>query len=157
MTREPAVPPQQFGDVRRGTQLVPFWNAVGINLYLSGHDYVTEADLLAGLFEIVGSILIKILADDGRDVAAARLTIMDIVAFAPYGGPLRGALTPGGRRVIQAASEEAQARRDAQRPEYVLLALLREGTSEVKGMLAAFGIDRERVLRELPPLPPSTE
>jgi ATP-dependent Clp protease ATP-binding subunit ClpA len=142
------VPPEE-SDARLGTRLIPFWNAVGISLYLSGHEYVTEADLLAGLFEIEGSVLLKILADDGRDVAAARLTIMDIVAFAPYGGPLRGALTPGGRRVIQAASEEAHARGDAQRPEYVLLGLLREGTSEVKGMLAAFGIDRERVLREL--------
>jgi ATP-dependent Clp protease ATP-binding subunit ClpA len=146
------VAPEEFDEIRLGTRLIPFWNAVGINLYLSRHDYVTEADLLAGLFEIEGSVLIRILAEDGRDVAAARLTIMDIVSFAPYGGPLRGALTPGGRRVIQAASEEARARRDAQRPEYVLLALLREGTSEVQGMLAAFGIDRERVLRELPPL-----
>lgn len=148
--RERGVPPDNLDEGRRGTELIPFWNAVGINLYLSGHEYVTEADLLAGLFEIEGSCLIKILADDGRDVAAARLTIMDIVAFAPDGGALRGALTPGGRRVIQAASEEARLRRDSQRPEYVLLALLSEGTSEVKGMLAAFGIDRERVLRELP-------
>lgn len=145
------MPGDEADVARRGTRLIPFWNAVGINLYLSRHEYVTEADLLAGLFEIEGSVLIRILADDGRDVAAARLTIMDIVAFAPNGGPLRGALTPGGRRVIEAAGQEARARRDAQRPEYVLLGLLREGTSEVKGMLAAFGIDRERVLRELPP------
>jgi ATP-dependent Clp protease ATP-binding subunit ClpA len=144
------VPGEGYDDTRRGTQLIPFWNAVGINLYLSRHEYVTEADLLAGLFEIEGSCLIKILADDGRDVAAARLTIMDIVAFAPNGGALRGALTPGARKVIEAASEEARLRGDAQRPEYVLLGLLREGTSEVKGMLAAFGIDRERVLCELP-------
>jgi hypothetical protein len=97
------VPPDLDRAMHRGTRLIPFWNAVSIGLYYSRHEYVGEADLLAGLFEVEGSALLRILADDGRDVAAARLVIMDIQAFAPNGGSLRGALTPRGRAVIQAA------------------------------------------------------
>lgn len=131
-----------------GTRLIPFWNAVGMNRYLNHREWVSDADLLAGLFDVEGSILIKILADDGRDVAAARLTIIDIVSFA-RGEGFRGELTPQGKAVIQAAGDEARARGIAPQDEHVLLGLLREGGSEVRGMLAAFGIDRARVLREL--------
>jgi hypothetical protein len=45
---------------------------------------------------------------------------------------------------------EVEARGDVQRQEYVLLGLLREGVPQVRALLATFGIDRERVLRELP-------
>lgn len=133
-----------------GTRLIPFWNAVGMNRYLNHREWVADADLLAALFDVEGSILIKILADDGRDVAAARLTIMDIVSFA-RGEGFRGELTPQGKAVIQLAGEEARARGVPPHDEHVLLALLEAGSSEVRGMLAAFAIDRPRVLRELDP------
>lgn len=131
-----------------GTRLIPFWNAVGMNRYLNHREWVADADLLAALFDVEGSILIKILADDGRDVAAARLTIIDIVSFA-RGEGFRGELTPPARNVIQIAGEEARTRGVPPHDEHVLLALLQAGSTEVRGMLAAFGIDRARVLREL--------
>ncbi|MEZ4554441.1 MAG: hypothetical protein AB7L91_00735 [Dehalococcoidia bacterium] len=133
-----------------GTRLIPFWNAVGMNRYLNHREWVTDADLLAALFDVEGSILIKILADDGRDVAAARLTIIDIVSFA-RGDGFRGELTPSAREIMRIAGDEARARGVPPHDEHVLLGLLESGSPEVKGMLAAFGIVRARVLRELNP------
>ena len=81
------MPGEEVRQTYPGTRLVPFWNAVYVNQYLSGHQYITEADLLAGLFEIEGSCLIKILADDGRDVAAARLLCLQALWLKDHGAP----------------------------------------------------------------------
>ncbi|MBX7112435.1 MAG: Clp protease N-terminal domain-containing protein [Dehalococcoidia bacterium] len=142
------MPPDDHDQPGTGTRLIPFWNAVGMNRYLNHREWVADADLLAALFDVEGSVLIKILADDGRDVAAARLTIIDIASFA-RGEGYRGELTPPAKIVMQIAGEEARARGVPPHDEHVLLALLEAGSTEVKGMLAAFGIDRARVLREL--------
>ena len=85
---------------------------------------MTDANFLAGLLEVPDSVLVRMLLDDTRDLAAMRLAIMDVVAANRVPG-VGGGMSPAGRRVIEAMGEEQQARGDVQRQEYMLLGLLR--------------------------------
>lgn len=139
----------EFPATERMTRLLqPFWDRLGA--MQSEHPYASDATLLTALFEVPDSVLARIGLDDRRDLAALRLAIVDVLAANRVGG-VGGGLTESGQAVIEAMGEEHEARGDVQRQEYLLLGLLRAGGPQIRGVLAAFGIDRERVLRELPP------
>ncbi len=128
--------------------LQPFWDRLGA--MQAEHDWMTDANFLAALFEVPDSVLARMLLDDRRDLAAVRLAIMDVVEANRVPG-VGGGMSEAARRVIEAMGAEQEAHEgDVQRQEYVLLGLLREGVPQVRALLATFGIDRERVLRELP-------
>ena len=53
--------------------LQPFWDRLGA--MQAGHDWMTDANILAALFEVPDSVLVRMLLDDRRDLAAARRVI----------------------------------------------------------------------------------
>ncbi|MBX7112436.1 MAG: Clp protease N-terminal domain-containing protein [Dehalococcoidia bacterium] len=141
-------PDRDFAAARRITRhLQPFWDA--LSRRQAEHSWITDAHLLAALGDVPGSALLRILQADGRDLDAFRAATNDLVEAARVHG-LVGGLTDPARRVIQAMHEEVDARQDVQREEYLLLALLRAATPEVRALLAEYGLDRARILRQLP-------
>lgn len=135
-------------DIRRMTRLLqPFWDLLGE--MQAEHDWMTDANFLAALFEVPESVLVRMLQDDRRDLEAVRSAIADVVEANRVPG-VGGGTSEAARRVFEAMGAEQQARGGVQRQEYVLLGLLREGVPQVRALLATFGIDRERVLRDLP-------
>jgi hypothetical protein len=131
-------------------RLVPYWNAVQRAQVSSGHTHLTDADMLVGLLDVGGSILVRIIEADGQDLEAARMASAQAQTAEAAGvhGRVLG-LTDAARRVSETMFEEARVRGGQQRQEYVLLGLLLSGGVRVKAVLADLGIDRERVLREL--------
>jgi len=134
--------------------LEAFWAAVRRVQGEGGRRGVTDADMLGGLFEVGDSALARMVAADGGDLEAARVAIADAVAAEAEGvpGSAQG-MTEVARGVAEVMFEERRVRGQAQRQEDVLLGLLLAGGARVKSVLAGLGIDRARVLRELPPPP----
>ena len=127
-----------------------FWTAVQQVQGTGGRQGVTDADMLAGLFEVGDSTLVRMIEADGGDLEATRVAIADAVSAEAevMPGPTQG-MTQVALGVAEVMFEERRVRGGVQRQEHVLLGLLLAGGARVKGVLAELGIDRERVLREL--------
>lgn len=133
--------------------LASFWDAVQrVQGGETGRHGVTDADMLAGLLTAADSALLRIIEADGRDLEAARAAIANAVTTeaAAFEGEGIG-MTRSARRVAETMFEERRVRGGTQRQEHILLGLLIAGGAPVKAVLATLGIDRARVLRELPP------
>ncbi|MEZ4554440.1 MAG: Clp protease N-terminal domain-containing protein [Dehalococcoidia bacterium] len=130
--------------------LAPFWAAVG--RVQDDQRAITDADMLAGLLHAPDSPLVRIIEHDGHDLEAARAAA-DTACFACAHEALGEylGLTHTARCVADAMFEEQRVRGGAVRQEHVLLGLLLAASPEVKALLTRLGIDRPRVLRELPP------
>lgn len=129
-------------------QLQPFWDLLGE--MQTRHDWLTDAHFLAALFDVQDSVLVALMQDDNRDLAAARKAIQEVVNANRVPG-VGGGMSVEALRVVTATSREAESRRDVQRQEYVLLGLLDHGVDQVRTLLGALGIERGRILRHLPP------
>ena len=70
----PDDPPRDFEEIRRMTRLLqPFWDR--LEAMQAEHDWITDANFLAALFEVPDSVQVRMLLDDRRDLAAVRLAI----------------------------------------------------------------------------------
>lgn len=102
-------PTPDFEEIRRMTRLLqPFWDR--LEAMQAEHDWMTDANFFAASFEVPDSVLIRMLQDDGRDVGAVRLAIMDVVAANRVPG-VGGGMSGARRRVSEAMGVGASSRR----------------------------------------------
>jgi len=101
--------PDDIEYIRRVTRLLqPFWDR--LEAMQAEHDWMTDANFLAALFEVPDSVLVRMLLDDKRDLEAVRLAILDVVEANRVPG-VGGGMSEAARRVIEALGVGASARR----------------------------------------------
>jgi 6,7-dimethyl-8-ribityllumazine synthase len=113
------------------------------------HDYIGTEHLLLGLLRQPGGVAASVLVNLGVDLSKAKSAVEFILGRG--GKPPRGEipLTPGSKKVIEFAVEEAR-RLDHSYigTEHLLLGLVREGEGVAFGVLESLGITLERVRTE---------
>lgn len=114
------------------------------------HHYIGTEHLLLGLLRVPESTAARVLANMSVDLSKVRMAVEFIIGRGPR--PIVGevGLTPGGKRVIELAIDEARSLgHDYIGTEHLLLGLVREGEGIAAGVLRSLGVNLDRVRVEV--------
>jgi len=114
------------------------------------HHYIGTEHLLLGLLRVPESTAARVLANMSVDLSKVRMAVEFIIGRGAR--PIVGdvGLTPGGKRVIELAIDEARSLgHNYIGTEHLLLGLVREGQGIAAGVLESLGVNLDRLRIEV--------
>ena len=117
-----------------------------------GHPQIEPEHLLAALLEQTDGVVPQVILRLGGDPQRMRGDLEQVLSRRPrvQGATGQPGLAPATVRILQAAEREAQSLRDEYvSTEHILLAMADTSAGEISRFLAAYGVNRDAVLRAL--------